>query len=502
MRQFRRIFTAVLVLLGAIVIVPGFGGTASAHHSNIAASVACNGTVSWTASSWATGASGTNTDIRVTKTVGSTTTSVQNGVFNNANNYQFSGTFAWPTGATSIIVSSKPFAPWGNGTVSNTGSSVTVTKPNNCAGQPGVAKAVSCVNTTPGHGDGKIVLTLTNNAGLFASPVVFKVYNPDQTSTFTNYSVATGTSTDVTFASLTDGSHTVKILVGSADHSQTFNVDCDSPIAAVSSTSSCVNGDGEVVVTLKNTGGEAVTFAVTNPKTGTTENVTVGADLTTTRTFGGFADGTYTVVIMVGTTNFSQTFTVDCDHPIRRPRPSRCVTTTHTTVPSRSRSRTRAPRRSSSTSPTPSPASSSDVPVGIGGSTTVSFTGFSDGPHSIVITADGKTLTQYFTTSCDLAPTFSHTETCVNGDGIVSVTMTNDGDDVAATFVLEGVTYTLAPGASESATVGPLTDGLTPSHCRSTVPARTSMSRSIAIVRVSPRSRSPRPASTRTARSS
>ena len=91
--------------------------------------------------------------------------------------------------------------------------------------------------------------------------------------------------------------------------------------------------------------------------------------------------------------------------------------------------------------------------------TTVSFTGFSDGPHSIVITADGKTLTQYFTTSCDLAPTFSHAETCVDGDGLVSVTMTNDGDDVAATFVLDGVTYTLDPGASESATVGPLTDG-------------------------------------------
>ena len=96
MRQVRRLLSAVLVLLGAIIIVPAFGGTASAHHSNIDASVACNGTVSWTATSWATGPAGTNPDIRVFKTVGNTTTQIAQGAFNNANNYQFSGTFAWP----------------------------------------------------------------------------------------------------------------------------------------------------------------------------------------------------------------------------------------------------------------------------------------------------------------------------------------------------------------------------------------------------------------------
>ncbi|MEP7202497.1 MAG: hypothetical protein ABI894_07805 [Ilumatobacteraceae bacterium] len=447
------------MLLGAVVIVPAFGGTASAHHSNIAASVDCNGTVSWTASSWATGPSGTNPDIRVTKTVGSTTTSVQNGAFNNANNYQFSGTFPWPSGAASIIVTSKPYAPWGNGVVSNTGSSVTITKPSNCAGQPGVAKAVSCVNTSPGHGDGKIVLTLSNNAGIFASSVVFKVYNPDQTTSFTNYSVATGTSTAVTFTPLADGSHTVKILVGTADYTQTFTVDCDSPIAAVSSTSSCVNGDGQVVVTLKNTGGEAVTFVVTNPKTGTIENVSVGADLTTTRTFSGFADGTYTVVIKVGSTDFSQTFTVDCDHPIPSASASAvCDNNSHDGSVTITLTNTGTEAVVFHVT-NPFTGIVSDVPVGIGGTATVSYTGFSDGPHSVVITADDKTLTQTFTTSCDLAPTFSHTETCVNGDGMVSVAMTNDGDDVDATFILQGVTYTLAPGASQSVSVGPLTDG-------------------------------------------
>src|SRR3954468_13342161 len=69
MRQLRRIFTAVLVLLGAILIVPAFSGVVSAHHSNIDASVACDGTVSWKATSWATGPAGTNSDIRVFKAI-------------------------------------------------------------------------------------------------------------------------------------------------------------------------------------------------------------------------------------------------------------------------------------------------------------------------------------------------------------------------------------------------------------------------------------------------
>jgi hypothetical protein len=98
MRQLRRLLSAIFILLGAITVVPVFSGIASAHHSEISASVACDGTVSWTAKSWSTGAEGTNPDIRVTKTVNSVTTPVGQGAFNNANNYQFSGTFAWPAG--------------------------------------------------------------------------------------------------------------------------------------------------------------------------------------------------------------------------------------------------------------------------------------------------------------------------------------------------------------------------------------------------------------------
>ena len=458
MRQIRRICTAILVLLGAIVVVPAFGGTASAHHSNITASVACSGTVSWTATSWATGPSGTNTDIRVFKKIGNTTTQIGSGAFDNANNYQFSGTLVWPANTASMIISSQPYAAWGNGVVSNVGSSVTIYKPTNCPNQPAVTKSVSCVNPGPGSGDGQVVLTLTNNAGLYGSDAIFKVYNPDQTTLFTNYTVLSGGSTPVTFSGLADGSHTVKILVGATDYSQTFTVDCDSPIPAVTSTSGCANGDGEVVITLKNTGGEAVVFDVTNPTTLVVQHVTVNANSTATRTFGGFADGQHTVTVKVGYTDFSQTFTVDCDHPLPKVTSAVVCGNDHdgsVTITLANEGTEAVVFQVTN----PNTGGVENVPVGIGGSATRTYGGFSDGAHSVAITADGKDYTQTFTVNCDLAPSYSHIETCANGDGNVAVTMVNNGDDLDAVFMLDGVSYTLAPGATKVITLTGLADG-------------------------------------------
>lgn len=53
--------------------------------------------------------------------------------------------------------------------------------------------------------------------------------------------------------------------------------------------------------------------------------------------------------------------------------------------------------------------------------------------------------TQTFTVACDLTPSFSYTSVCSSGDGVVTVTMTNNGDDVNAAFILQGITYTLTP---------------------------------------------------------
>ncbi|MEP7113695.1 MAG: hypothetical protein ABI862_10545 [Ilumatobacteraceae bacterium] len=445
-------------MLGAIIIVPAFGGTASAHHSNITASVACTGTVSWTATSWATGPSGTNKDIRVTTKISGKTTEIAKGEFKNANNYQFSGTFDWPAGIASLVITSTPNAPWGNGVVSNAGSSVTVSKPANCPVQPGVAKSVSCVNTAPGAGDGKIVVTLTNAAGPYGSSVTFKVFDVDQTTGGTKYRVASGETQPVTFTGLADGDHFVKILVDETDYTQSFTIDCDSSIPAVTNTVTCANGDGQVVVTLSNAGGEAVTFAVTDPKTNDVDYVTVNPNGSTIRTFSGFADGDYTITIKVGTTDYSQSFTIDCDHPA----PSASSTVVCGTDNDGSVTITLVNDGTEAVVfhvTNPNTGKVKNLRVGIHGSTTVTYGGFSDGPHSVTITADGKDYTQSFTVHCDAPPTVSHTETCVNADGSVDVTMINKGDDVDAVFVLDGVSHTLAPGATLVVTLSGYADG-------------------------------------------
>ncbi|MDP9465452.1 MAG: LPXTG cell wall anchor domain-containing protein [Actinomycetota bacterium] len=447
-------------MLGVVTIVPVFGGIASAHHSNIAASVACTGTVSWTATSWSTGAEGTNTDIKVTKTIGNTTTTIQHGAFNAANNYQFSGTFAWPANTNSMIITSTPIAKWANGVTSPVGSSTTISKPTNCPGQPGVSKAVSCVNTSPGYGDGRVVLTLTNAAtGPFAPSVTFKVFNPDQTVTSQNYTVPVGGSTPVTFTGLADGSHSVKILVGTADHSQTFNVECDSPVPSVTSAVTCANGDGQIVVTLHNGGAESVVFDVTNPSTSAVEHVTVNANSSATRTFSGFADGDHTLVIKVGTTDFSQHFTIRCDRP-GQPAveiAQDCADEDGVVIVTLSNIGGQLSLTFT--------VEGVDHEVEANSSLDVPVTGLNDGDQTITISQGDLDLSRTVTIGCDRAPTVDFTQACVEGengqaDGQVIVTLHNNGDDVDVTFTVNGVQYTVAPNASQDVPVGPLTDGL------------------------------------------
>jgi uncharacterized repeat protein (TIGR01451 family)/LPXTG-motif cell wall-anchored protein len=391
--------------------------------------------------------------------VGTTTTQIGQGAFNAGNNYQFSGTVAWPAGANSIVVSSVVMGTWGNGNTSKTGSSVTVNKPSNCPGQPGVTKAVSCSNTSTGHGDGTIVLTLTNSAGVWAADVIFKVYNPDQTTTFTSHTVAHGQSKQVTFSGLADGNHSVKITSGATDLSQTFTVDCDSPVPSSSVATTCGNGDGQVLVTLTNSGGEAVVFDITDPKTSVVEHVTVAADSSTTRTYSGFADGTYTVTIKVGATDLSKSFTIDCDQPLPK------VTSTVTCDDAHDGSITITLANEGTeavifhvTNPTTN--SVEDVTVAAGSSTTRTFGGFVDGTHSVAISAGGQDYTQTFTSHCDLTSSYSLEQTCSNGDGNLAITLINNGDDVNAVFVVEGNTYTVAPGASTVVALNGHADGV------------------------------------------
>lgn len=466
----RRVMAAIAILLGVVTAVPFLSGTASAHHPTITASTACNGTISWTSVAWAgdgTNASRINSDIKITLSIVSGSGAAPaaiHGAYSVANNFQFSGTFTWPTGATSIKITALAVAAWGNG--SGGGSSTdtgTMTPPTGCGSNPSVTKTISCVAASPGNGDGKVVLTLTNNGSVFGSSAAFKVYNPDQTVTSTTYNVANGGSTNVTFTGINpDGNHSIKITVGATDLSQTFTIDCDSPVPSVSNAVSCAGGDGKIVVTLSNTGGDPVTFAVTPPTGGNPTNYPVAANGSSTVTFTGLADGAYTVVITIGGAHYDQSFTVDCDHPAPVvTSAASCDVASHDGKVVVTLANTAGTEAAIFHVTNPFTNAVEDVTVAAGGTTTRTFSGFSDGQRSVHITVSGDNTNydQSFTVACDLAPSYQHSEACVSGDGTVNVDLTNDGDDVNATFVLEGTTYTVAPGATKTVAFAGLSDG-------------------------------------------
>jgi uncharacterized repeat protein (TIGR01451 family)/LPXTG-motif cell wall-anchored protein len=92
--------------------------------------------------------------------------------------------------------------------------------------------------------------------------------------------------------------------------------DCPAPgTPSVDVAPACINGDGEITVSLTVTGGQlGVDFTVTPPG-GSPEVVPVPAGKTVSRTYGGFADGTYTIQITAGEQTLSKEFTVECDVP-------------------------------------------------------------------------------------------------------------------------------------------------------------------------------------------
>jgi len=462
---------AVLLLTGVVTTVPMLAGIASAHHPDITASAACTGVVSWTSTAWAgdgTVGSRTNSNIAVTLNIvsGSGTAPVAvNGAYTTANGYTFSGTFTWPTGATGITVTAKAMAKWGNNAAAGDArTTATITKPTNCGGTPSVTKAVSCVAGTPGTGDGKAIFTFTNNGvGPFAADVSYTIpaFNGAAATTF---SVAKGATVTKTYTPIADGNHTVLITSNTAPTTQTqsFTIDCDSPVPSVSNVASCDAGNGKIIVTLKNTGGESVVFAVTPPTGGAATNYTVAAGGTTNVTFTGLADATYTIVIVANGVNYNQTFTVDCDHPAPVvTSAASCDTNSHDGSVIVTLSNLAGTEAVTFNVTNPFTNAIEAVVVGIGGSTTRTFTGFSDGSRSVVISVPGNAtnFTQNFTVACDLAPTFGYGSVCTNGDGVVTVTLKNDGDDVNATFILEGTTHVLAPGQTKAVALPPYSDG-------------------------------------------
>ena len=120
---------AAAVVIAALIFVPA----AFAHHAVITASFSCDGTVSYTATAWATSSglpgSRTNSDIRIFETaVNGTalnpTVQVGNGAFNTADNFTFSGTFTVDSTVSNVTLNAKEFAKWGDNAGTSGGTNV------------------------------------------------------------------------------------------------------------------------------------------------------------------------------------------------------------------------------------------------------------------------------------------------------------------------------------------------------------------------------------------
>jgi hypothetical protein len=133
LRAYRKQMTWRVIGAGCVVGVAGWlVSAAAAHNSDITASMNCSGTVSYVATAWAgtTPASRTNADVRVSSSLNGGA-QVGAGAFTPANSFSFAGSFAAGS-ATSVTVTAKEMANWGDGAAPGGPRTVTATRPTNC----------------------------------------------------------------------------------------------------------------------------------------------------------------------------------------------------------------------------------------------------------------------------------------------------------------------------------------------------------------------------------
>ena len=462
-RQWRRLLGVTAVFVTAIAVAPMFAGVAGAVHSYTTASVDCSGTISWNTRAWDDGSAGRNPDIRVFMDPDNgPEAQIAAGQFTADNANSLSGTAAWPAGAASVEIITREFAPYANG-YNSPDSSQTVFAPTDCGSSPDVDVSTECEFSSPGNGTGDVALTLSA-VGTFASSIDFRVYAIDQTSgSYTSYTVAVGTPAVHHYTGVGDGPHTYRVAYNSGLGwlfvDGNLQVDCNSPQPSASVSQECSDGDGSVTVTLTNAGGEQVTFTVTTPS-GATEQHTVGANSNKVVTYSGLGDGQYSVTVKVGDEVITaQDITVDCDHAL----PSAdvdlsCDAASHDgkIVVTMSNTGTESV---TFTIVDPVTSVSEDVVVGPGGSVTRTYMNLSDGPHSLTLTAPGYDFSTSFTVNCDEPSQVSHSSSCVDLDGTVTLSLTNNGDDVAVTFTVNGTPVVVQPGDTEEHVISGLSDG-------------------------------------------
>jgi LPXTG-motif cell wall-anchored protein len=185
----------------------------------------------------------------------------------------------------------------------------TVTVHCDVPGVPSVTSGVTCADV-----QGVVTVNLANTGG--NQPITFVVTDP-RTSTSTTKIVAPGANTTVTLTGFADGVYTIPVTADGVSIAQTVTVKCHSPgVPSVVVAESCTNFDGDVTVTLGNTGGtDPIHFVVTDPRGGApiVRDVAVGASTTVTLT--GFTDGQWIIGITADGKAIAKTVTVACDRP-------------------------------------------------------------------------------------------------------------------------------------------------------------------------------------------
>jgi hypothetical protein len=451
-----------VLVLGTVATVSVFSANASAHQSHIDASVSCDGTVSWTASSWSNGDEGSHGDIRVSEhSDDGESRDLRQGSFNSENGYRFSGTLPWPEGADSMTISAKPYGAWGNGDTSDDGDDVIVAQPEDCEHHPEVGTVTECEDSAPGYGDGAVTFTLTNPAGPFGHDAEFDLSGPDSGSQGGTYHVASGHHETVSYHDLDDGHHRVHVKVGDKEYDEDFEINCDQSVPSVDDHEECVGGDGEITVHMSNTGGDAVEYDIEDPVTHEHETVKVEPNHTESRHFGHLHDGEYTLPVHVGDEDMSQHHTVNCDHEDDHGDKGTSSVTFEKACVDHDGRVTLALIVTGGKDAVLFTVEGVTYSVKPGVPTTAVVGGLTDGAHRIHVTAGKKDLSFDVTIGCDLSPRVTVTQECVEFDGAVNLLLENLGDDVSATFAIDGVDHVLAPGASQTVVVDGLSDGPT-----------------------------------------
>jgi molybdopterin-guanine dinucleotide biosynthesis protein A len=481
-----RIGAAASLVLALFIGFMTFAPAASAHHPEISASTACDTggdgfLVSFDSISWQTsggnGGGGANPHIDIAyrlRTDGgsasawTTLTWKSSYRYTEGNNYRFSDSFGISdlSQGNQIQLRATASANWGNGTGGGqTNETAWQSLPTNCQppGSPTVGSSVACTN-----GNGDITITLANTAVAGAKSVTFVVTDP-RTNTTTTKTLSPGQSDTVVLTGFPDGPVTIPVTADTIHHDQTLTVTCDRPgIPSVSAQIACANGNGDITVTLTNTGGDLpVTFVVTDPRTNETTTKTLSPGQSDTVVLTGFPDGPVTIPITANQVAYDQTVTVACDRPgvPSVTAANACVngdgditiTLANTGGDLPVTFVVTDPRTDETTTKTLSP----------GQSDTVVLTGFPDGPVTIPVTTDGKKADQTLTVACDIpgTPQVSAGSVCVSGDGNVSITLANTAGNQPIVFVVTDprtgatTTRTVAPAGSTTVTLSGFPDG-------------------------------------------